>query len=64
MHTLRNFGRSLRGAPEKGIVPTGRGITVSILDAIYQAGVMDICLRKPQAASTSRRERRMESPQP
>lgn len=57
MHIQRNFGRALRGTP-------GKGITVSILAAIYQAGVMDISLRKPQAASTSRRERQMGSPQP
>jgi hypothetical protein len=27
MHTSRNFGRSLRGTPAKGIVPTGSGST-------------------------------------
>src|ERR1700733_12272837 len=57
MHTSRNFGRSLRGTPAKGIVPTGRGVTASILGAISQAGVIDIPLRKPQTASTSKKRK-------
>jgi hypothetical protein len=57
MHTSRNFGRSLRGTPAKGTVPTGRGVTASILGAISQAGVIDIPLRKPQTASTSKKRK-------
>ena len=32
-------------------MPTGRGVTVSILGAISEAGVIDISLKKPQAAT-------------
>jgi hypothetical protein len=57
MHTSRNFGRTLRGTPAKGIVPTGRGVTASILGAISQARVIDIPLRKPQTVSTSKKRK-------
>jgi len=51
LHIQRNFGRSLKGTPARGTVPTGRGVTVSILGAISEAGVIDISLKKPQAAT-------------
>src|ERR1700731_3548901 len=47
LHTQRNYGRSRKGTPAKGIVPTAKGITITILDAISQAGVIDISLKKP-----------------
>ena len=34
LHIQRNFGRSLKDTPARGTVPTGRGVTVSILGAI------------------------------
>jgi hypothetical protein len=51
LHIQRNFGRSLKGTPAKGTVPTGRGVNVSILGAISEAGDIDISLKKPQAAT-------------
>ena len=57
LHIQRSFGRSLKGTPAKGTVPTGRGVTVSILGAISEAGVIDISLKKPQAASTSKKRK-------
>jgi hypothetical protein len=55
LHIQRNYGRSRKGTPAKGIVPTAKGITITILGAISQAGVIDISLRKPQAVSVSRK---------
>jgi hypothetical protein len=57
MHTSRKFGRSLRGTSAKDIVPTGRSVTASILGTISHAGVIDIPLRKPKTASTSKKRK-------
>jgi hypothetical protein len=57
LHTQRNYGRSRKGTPAKGIVPTAKGITVTILGAISQAGVIDISLSKPQAVSISKKRK-------
>ena len=57
MHIQRNFGRSLKGTPARGTVPTGRGVTVSILGAISEAGVIYVSLRKPQAVSASKKRK-------
>jgi len=50
LHIQRNSGRSLKGTPARGTVPTGRDVTVSMLGAISEAGVIDISLKKPQTA--------------
>lgn len=42
LHTLRNFGRSFQGKPAKGTIPTGKGVTFTILYAVSQAGIIDI----------------------
>jgi hypothetical protein len=47
----------LKGAPAKGIVPTGRGVTVTILGAISEARVIDICLKKAQAVAMSKKRK-------
>lgn len=57
LHTQRNYGRSRKGTPAKGIVPTVKGITITILGAISQAGVIDISLKKPQAVSASKKRK-------
>ncbi|KAG0742898.1 hypothetical protein G6F29_011149 [Rhizopus arrhizus] len=49
MNIRRNFGRSKRGMPAKAVIPANRGITVSIIDAICEKGVIDLTLRKPKA---------------
>ncbi|KAG1155395.1 hypothetical protein G6F36_014396 [Rhizopus arrhizus] len=49
MHIRRNFGRSKRGMPAKAVIPANRGITVSIIGAICEKGVIDLTLRKPKA---------------
>jgi hypothetical protein len=59
LHMQRNYGRSRKGSPAKGIIPTARHVTITILGAISDAGVIDISLRKPQAISTSKKRRYM-----
>ena len=45
LYTQRNYGRSRRGTPAKGIVPTAKGVTITILGTKSQAGVIDISLK-------------------
>lgn len=49
MHLRRNFGRSKKGIPAKIIVPSIRGISITILGAICEIGIIDLTLRKPKA---------------
>ncbi|EIE76833.1 hypothetical protein RO3G_01537 [Rhizopus delemar RA 99-880] len=49
MHIRRNFGRSNRGMPAKAVIPANRGITVSIIGAICEKGVIDLSLIKLKA---------------
>ena len=57
LHTQRNYGRSRKGTPAKGTVPTAKGITITILGAISQAGVIDISLKKPQAVAIPKKSK-------
>src|ERR1700731_4176229 len=54
LHIQRNYGHSRKGTPAKGIVPTAKGITITILGAISHAEETDIFLKKPQAVSISK----------
>ncbi|KAG1098393.1 hypothetical protein G6F42_017998 [Rhizopus arrhizus] len=47
MHLRRNFGRSIKGTPAKQVVPSNRGVSISIIGAICELGVIDLTLRKP-----------------
>jgi hypothetical protein len=47
-HTQRNHGRSLKGTPAKSTVPTGKGVTFTILGAMNQAGIINIGVKKPE----------------
>jgi hypothetical protein len=47
----------LKGTPAKSIVPTGRGVTVTILGAISEARVIDISLKKAQAVAMSKKRK-------
>src|ERR1700730_1687124 len=57
LRTQRNYGRSRKGTPARGTIPTSKGVTITILGAISQAGVIDISLRKPQAVSVSKKRK-------
>lgn len=58
LHIQRNHGRSLKGTPAKSTVPTGKGITFTILGAIYQAGIINIGVKKPESASSKKKKER------
>ncbi|KAG1060993.1 hypothetical protein G6F41_012506 [Rhizopus arrhizus] len=64
MHIRRNFGRFKRGMPAKAVIPANRGITVSIIGAICEKGVIDLTLRKPKAVqkkTNSNKKRKREN---
>ncbi|CEP09902.1 hypothetical protein [Parasitella parasitica] len=47
MHLRGNFGRSIKGTPAKQVVPSNRGVSIFIIGAICELGVIDLTLRKP-----------------
>ncbi|KAL7322216.1 hypothetical protein PS15p_212245 [Mucor circinelloides] len=49
LHLRRNFGRSIRGKPARVIVPANRGVTITIVGAICELGIIDLSLKRPQA---------------
>src|SRR6202035_3263623 len=57
LHTQRNNGRTRKGTPAKGTIPTTKGVTITILGSISDAGVIDISLIKPQAVSASKKRK-------
>lgn len=64
MHLRRNFGRSNRGIPTKQVAPSNRRILTSIIDVIYEHGVISLILRKlkpvtKSAASGEKEEKEM-----
>jgi transposase len=58
MHLRRNFGRSKIGTPAKAVVPTNRGISITIFGAIYHGGILDLTLRRPQPVSQPKKRKR------
>jgi hypothetical protein len=55
-------GGSKRGLPAKALLPSSRGISIIIIGAICEKGVIDLTLHKPKAvqkksASTKKRKR-------
>ncbi|KAG2215655.1 hypothetical protein INT45_008403 [Circinella minor] len=58
LHIRRNFGRSKKGTPARAVVPTQRGVSVTILGAICELGVINVSLRKPQAVQSSKKRKR------
>ncbi|OBZ84770.1 hypothetical protein A0J61_07181 [Choanephora cucurbitarum] len=62
MHIRRNFGRFKRGESAKVELSNNRGITVTIVEAICEKGMIDLTLRKSKAvqrkvASNKKRKR-------
>ena len=54
LHIQRNRGRSEKWQLAKGITPAGKGVSFALLGAISQDGIIDITMRKLQAASGSK----------
>ena len=57
MHIKRSFGRSKRGKPAKALVSKSRGVNITILGAITGEGVVNLSLRRPQAAVVSKKRK-------
>lgn len=55
MHIKRNFGRSPRGKPAKTVIPTQRGVALTMMGAICEKGVVNLMLKKPEAVSKKRK---------
>ncbi|KAI9259282.1 hypothetical protein BY458DRAFT_517344, partial [Sporodiniella umbellata] len=55
LHTKRNHNRSLKGIPAKGTVPN---VTFAILDAISQADIINIEVKKPRPASSKKKKKK------
>jgi hypothetical protein len=55
MHIRRNFGRSKRGMSTKAVIPANRDITISIIDAICEKGVIDLTFRKSKVVQKRKR---------
>lgn len=49
LHIRRNFGRSSKGKPARVIVPPNRGVSITIVGAICELGIIDLSLKRPQA---------------
>ncbi|KAI8880293.1 hypothetical protein K501DRAFT_191568, partial [Backusella circina FSU 941] len=58
LHLRRNFGRSKIGTPAKAVIPTNRGISITIFGAIYHGGILDLTLRRPQPVSQPKKRKR------
>ena len=53
----RTFGRSKKGQPAKEVVSNNRGVNISVLGVIAVEGIVNLSLRKPQAATTSKKRK-------
>ncbi|KAG2221198.1 hypothetical protein INT45_000238 [Circinella minor] len=58
LHIRRNFGRSKRGSPARAVIPSQRGVSITILGAICELGVINVSVRKPQAVQSSKKRKR------
>lgn len=59
LNIKRTFGRSVRGTPAKAIVSTQRGVSITILGAMCERGIVNITLRRPTAV-VSKKKRKLE----
>ncbi|KAG1473327.1 hypothetical protein G6F56_001016 [Rhizopus delemar] len=59
LNIKRTFGRSERGTLAKAIVSTQRGVSITILGAMCERGIVNITLRRPTAV-VSKKKRKLE----
>lgn len=58
LHTQRNDGRSRKGTPSEGIIPTVKGKSINMfLGAISQADIIAVSLQKGQAVSGTKKRK-------
>ena len=53
----RTFGRSVRGTPAKIEVATQRGVSITIIDAMCEKGIVNLMMRKPTAVSSKKKRK-------
>ena len=56
LHIRRNFGRSKRGTPDRAVIPSQRGVPITILGAICELGVINASLRSHRRYKAVRNE--------
>ncbi|OAD81195.1 hypothetical protein PHYBLDRAFT_138734 [Phycomyces blakesleeanus NRRL 1555(-)] len=57
MHIKRTFGCSVSGTPAKTTVPTQRGVSITILGAMCERGIVSLSLKKPTAVATKKKRK-------
>ncbi|OAD65518.1 hypothetical protein PHYBLDRAFT_153421 [Phycomyces blakesleeanus NRRL 1555(-)] len=57
MHIKRTFGRSVSGTPAKTTVPMQRGVSITILAAMCERGIVSLSLKKPTAVITKKKRK-------
>ncbi|OAD71061.1 hypothetical protein PHYBLDRAFT_171124 [Phycomyces blakesleeanus NRRL 1555(-)] len=57
MHIKRTFGRSVSGTPAKTTVPMQRGVSITILGAMCERGIVSLSLKKPTAVVTKKKRK-------
>lgn len=57
LHIRRTFGRSVRGTPAKTVVTTQRGISLTILGAMCEKGIVNLTLRRPTPVATKKKRK-------
>ncbi|OAD79029.1 hypothetical protein PHYBLDRAFT_62206 [Phycomyces blakesleeanus NRRL 1555(-)] len=57
MHIKRTFGHSVSGTPAKTTVPTQRGVSITILGAMCERGIVSLSLKKPTAVATKKKRK-------
>ena len=45
LHIRRNFGRSKRRRPARAVIPSQRGVSITILGVICELGIINVLLR-------------------
>ncbi|OAD78071.1 hypothetical protein PHYBLDRAFT_164948 [Phycomyces blakesleeanus NRRL 1555(-)] len=57
MHIKRTFGRSVSGTPAMTTVLTQRGVSITILGAMCERGIVSLSLKKPTAVTTKKKRK-------
>ncbi|KAG2216119.1 hypothetical protein INT45_011319 [Circinella minor] len=58
LHIRRNFGRSKKVSPARAVIPSQRGVSITILGTICEVGVINVSLIKPRAVQSSKKRKR------
>ncbi|KAG2221267.1 hypothetical protein INT45_012388 [Circinella minor] len=53
----RNFNRSKRVSPARAVIPSQRGVSIAILGAICELGIINVSLRKPPSVQSNKKRK-------